>query len=99
MATNVPTHLGTAEELVPDAPLFITANGHSWLLYHAKPPASRAEFIYANSSAFIPGLKAKCGLFLLPCALGIITKSLQYKGGGNTLWITDKAHIRCNDQI
>lgn len=72
MATNVPTHLGTVwGELASAAPLFITENGCSWLLYDTDTPARRVEFIYAHSSAFIPGLKTKCGLFFLGRALGI----------------------------
>lgn len=74
-----------SRKLVSAAPLFITENGHSWLLYLAKPPDRRAEFIYAHSSAFIPGLKTKHGLFFLPSALGVITKSLQYKDGESTV--------------
>lgn len=56
-------------ELVSAAPLFLTENGHSWLLCRAKPPARRATFIYAHSGAFVPVFKSKWGLFFLPCAL------------------------------
>lgn len=64
----MPTHLGTARrELVSAAPLFITVNGRSWLLYHTKLPARQSEFIYAHSSAFNPGLKTKFGLFFMHC--------------------------------